>query len=644
VNTTPSDSPDRARYLNNLGNGLRDRYARSGRLEDLEAAVEAYREAVNTTPSDSPDRARYLNNLGNGLRDRYARSGRLEDLEAAVEAFRNACELGLEASLESAFIGARGWGKWALQRCAWEEAAEAYSFVSKAIERLLEVQLLRTAKESWLREAQGLSANGAYALARTGDLERAIEIVEGGQARLLAEALEHNRQDLMQLSARGHGELLARYRQAASRWAELTSEAEQPSAALPTGVALRAARAEARAELDTVVEHVRQVPGYKDFLRTPTFARIHAAAENAPLAYILATPAGGLALIVRAGRPDPRETADVQAVWLDELTETAVREKMQGPADTPQLGGYLGAYVRWRAEPHDENARAHWFNALKTTTRWLWDGLMGPLVEALGPLKEPQIPSVVLIPTGLLGLLPLHAAWTEAEAARTDRRYALDVASFRYAPSARALAAAQVLAGRATTDRLLLCVEPQPVSASPLPAVDWEAMQILQYWPKGTYTDRWNVAANREELVAQLPEHSCMHFSGHAFAGWSEPARGGLLLAFDQVLTVKELAAMRLTMRLAVLSACETGVPGIQLPDEVIGLPSALMESGVAGVIASLWSVADESTARLMAHFHRLWREDGLAPHEALRRAQIMLRDESYANPFFWGAFTYTGI
>jgi CHAT domain-containing protein len=135
-----------------------------------------------------------------------------------------------------------------------------------------------------------------------------------------------------------------------------------------------------------------------------------------------------------------------------------------------------------------------------------------------------------------------------------------------------------------------------------------------------------------------------MHFCGHAFAGWSEPAQGGLMLAEDRVLTAKELSLMRLAMRLAVLSACETGVPGTELPDEVIGLPTALIESGVAGVVASLWSVADESTARLMEHFYRLWREDGVAPNEALRLAQMELRKEGYGHPYFWGAFAYTGV
>jgi CHAT domain-containing protein len=75
------------------------------------------------------------------------------------------------------------------------------------------------------------------------------------------------------------------------------------------------------------------------------------------------------------------------------------------------------------------------------------------------------------------------------------------------------------------------------------------------------------------------------------------------------------------------LSACETGIVGTDLPDEVVALPSALLQTGFGGVAASLWSVADISTAMLMEHFYRRSRVDGLPPARALRAAQQWLRD-----------------
>jgi CHAT domain-containing protein len=171
----------------------------------------------------------------------------------------------------------------------------------------------------------------------------------------------------------------------------------------------------------------------------------------------------------------------------------------------------------------------------------------------------------------------------------------------------------------------------------------------------------------------------------------ARPLESGLLLAQDDWLTLRDLLAQRIPgSRLAVLSACETGIPGTELPDEVIGLPTGLQQVGVAGVIASLWSVSDISTALLVTRFYHLWRGDGLEPPEALRQAQIWLRDttngekkayfqqflpefspkqelmqhmfrhvaeqfyrffvfedndtKAFAHPFYWAAFHYVGV
>jgi tetratricopeptide (TPR) repeat protein len=284
VAVTPADAPERAGRLGNLGGGLKRRYELNEQVDDLEAAIDTIEKAVAVTRGDAPERAAYLNNLGACLADRYGISGQLEDLEAAKSAYRCACDIGLQILPEAALMGARSWGKWALERHIWEEAVEAYNYGIQAVELLLQAQLLRSSKETWLREIQGLSSNAAYALARIGDLERAVEVAEGGRARLLAKALERSRHDLEQLAARGHNALLVRYREAEARWAELSAGAELASEAASLGRAERRdALVEARTELDAVVKAVRQVPGYEGFLRPSTFAQIQAAARGAPL-------------------------------------------------------------------------------------------------------------------------------------------------------------------------------------------------------------------------------------------------------------------------------------------------------------------------------------------------------------------------
>ena len=71
---------------------LRDRYARTGNLADLDTAIRHSEEAVRLTPSGT-DRPGYLNNLGLGLRDRYARTGSLTDLDTAIRHYEEAVRL-----------------------------------------------------------------------------------------------------------------------------------------------------------------------------------------------------------------------------------------------------------------------------------------------------------------------------------------------------------------------------------------------------------------------------------------------------------------------------------------------------------------------------------------------------------------------
>ncbi|MBM4430644.1 MAG: CHAT domain-containing protein [Chloroflexi bacterium] len=155
-----------------------------------------------------------------------------------------------------------------------------------------------------------------------------------------------------------------------------------------------------------------------------------------------------------------------------------------------------------------------------------------------------------------------------------------------------------------------------------------EVAAVLSYFPPDQSKALRGQAATQQAVRQNLPQYPVLHFSTHGWAGWQEPLKSGLLMAGDPPLTLGDILELRLERsRLAVLSACETGIPGTKLPDEVISLPAGLMQAGVAGVAASLWSVNDLSTAMLMERFYRLWRADGLVPALALREAQRWVRD-----------------
>jgi len=79
--------------------------------------------------------------------------------------------------------------------------------------------------------------------------------------------------------------------------------------------------------------------------------------------------------------------------------------------------------------------------------------------------------------------------------------------------------------------------------------------------------------------------------------------------------------------RLVVLSACETGIYDIATtPNEFTGLPTAFLQLGAGGVLATQWPVNDLSIGLLVARFYDLHRGQTLAPAVALREAQLWLR------------------
>lgn len=358
----------------------------------------------------------------------------------------------------------------------------------------------------------------------------------------------------------------------------------------------------ARQELDAVIEEIRDVEGFEQFLAPPTFDDVSRAAGPSPLVYFAAADQGGLALVVRSG--------EVTHVPLDELSADELHSRVEA---------HLGAYT---AYSRDRDAgREGWSESLSDVTRWLWTSAVGPVLDALTGARE-----AVFVAGGLLGLLPLHAAWTENLGTPTGRRYALDELTISYAPNARALQAARDLAGTLSGRRLLAVVEPAPVPAAPLPFARYEARGFAA----GAGLTAVELPGERATPLAftrHVADTDVLLLACHGRADLAEPLNSGLLLATGRRVVLGELMEMRLRVRLAVLSACETALPGTELPDEVIGLPTGLLQAGVAGVVASQWSVPDRATAMLMTEFARLWAGGELPPAVALRQAQQWLRD-----------------
>ena len=112
----------------------------------------------------------------------------------------------------------------------------------------------------------------------------------------------------------------------------------------------------------------------------------------------------------------------------------------------------------------------------------------------------------------------------------------------------------------------------------------------------------------------------------------------------DGFLHPSEILDLDLNADLVVLSACQSGLGKLVRGEGMIGLTRAFMYAGTPSVIASLWSVADESTSVLMDEFYKYLIKENLGKTESLRKAKVsLINSKKYSHPFYWAPFILTG-
>ncbi len=123
-------------------------------------------------------------------------------------------------------------------------------------------------------------------------------------------------------------------------------------------------------------------------------------------------------------------------------------------------------------------------------------------------------------------------------------------------------------------------------------------------------------------------QYSVIHVASHFVFAAARESSSYLLLGDGSKLTLGEFAELRFdAMDLVVLSACNTAIGGghHQNGHEIEGLGALVRHRGANQVLATLWPVADLTTAAMMGAFYRNRYRVGLKSPQALRRAQLGL-------------------
>jgi CHAT domain-containing protein len=310
-------------------------------------------------------------------------------------------------------------------------------------------------------------------------------------------------------------------------------------------------------------------------------------------------------------------SAEAEVAWRAALDDLAAHGC---PAATGWYYAYDLAYEVVRGEHHaaaERVALQAWQQTVARTLAFLNTHLWVPLAAAL----PAEVTQVLLVPSGHLALLPVHAA-------------APDHLAVAYAPS---LGVWQQCAARAAAlpsdaERSLFLATPAPDLFFTQAEAEWLHDRVRALGQPVTWLQQQATSA---QVAAQARGHLLVHFSGHAGYRWDEPLASALACA-DGPLT---LSTMRQEMdvrlaRLITLSACSTGLSDVlHSGEEVVGLPATLLEAGAPAVVASLWPVHDISTAFLMDRFYELWLgPEAPAPAVALAAASRWLRTATRAD------------
>ncbi|MEU9128362.1 CHAT domain-containing protein [Kitasatospora sp. NPDC048540] len=316
--------------------------------------------------------------------------------------------------------------------------------------------------------------------------------------------------------------------------------------------------------------------------------------------------AGPAAADLCAGVPGPVVVVNVSRHRCDALLveRTGVR--------VVPLAGLTAAEVEARAEVHQAAVRRFEERAaeragapgvgvtgpfnrvLAELAEWLWDRVAVPVLDVLAvaaPDGAGHLPRLWWCPTGLLSLLPLHAAGYHAPPGTS----LVDRVVPSYTPTVAALAAAATRPDVTGPPRVLGVLADRVPGTAALPGADIQHRLITDRFPDATVLA--DGRADSRRVLSALPDHTVLHVMCHGHHDPARPQRSGLVLE-DGVVPIAVLAAERTDGVLVSLTACRTATVDARTPDELISIAAAMTFAGWRQAVATLWPVdAAETTA-----------------------------------------------
>lgn len=284
----------------------------------------------------------------------------------------------------------------------------------------------------------------------------------------------------------------------------------------------------------------------------------------------------------------------------------------------------------------------------------------------LGPVADwiPQVERLVVAPDGPLFTIPFEALpyrQSGEDASREtskEREFLIERCEVCYAPSAslwRHLSNLPSSRPRASHDLIAFgdpVVAPDTLRQRwfPLAYAGMELRELARIFSPGETTILSGAEASEDRAKSgTMRDYRALHFATHAYASTLDPSASGLLLTCgdenDGFLTSLEILGLDLAADLVTLSGCESARGRLVSGEGILGLSRAFFYAGTASVLASLWEVDDEHTARFMGRFYRHLAQ-GMNKGQALaatKRECLAGNKNLSPHPYYWAPFVLMG-
>ncbi|MEO0077832.1 MAG: CHAT domain-containing protein [candidate division WOR-3 bacterium] len=331
-------------------------------------------------------------------------------------------------------------------------------------------------------------------------------------------------------------------------------------------------------------------------------------------------------------------TGRLELVELPAFTARRLSDLVVQMEDNKPRRGWFGTYSEYKraqeeasrliADGKIEEASAllrssqeRWFSTMEQTLAALSEELISRVFDKLAPGTR-----IVLVPNRALNILPLHACWRTEDG---RKRYLLEDYEISYAPNCNILDLCQKREAESdsrSASRSLFAVA-NPAPPYELVFSEWEVDELARHFDQKEVLVK---AEAKQALLERGRNAGVIHLSTHGIHDIGLSFNSRLKLGRDEELTLEEVFEnLRLEKNwLVTLSACESGLLDYRdIADEFIGLQAGFLYAGAPTVIASLWSIADYTTALVMMKLY-----ENICPHRmtkaaALRSAQLWLKE-----------------